>query len=505
MRGLADLRFRLLHRQHVAHRAVEPGAAVGGAGPCALVQPGEHHHVGADQTRFEQAENAEWRRAAALAAHRKAMQPVAQDGRGAPQVAGPEEARLLPQQRKGIGQDVAALTRPEGFAGNRLTGHGKAIEMLRQSVGRALDKRRQHFGDALRLGDRLLPLRVGDVLHGERQATSVLRLGGKAQRMRQLADVRCADAGAEQCEFDEAGEVARLVRRQAEGGKLVAQQGREWFGSETLEQRLEQQVQQRGAAEADQRLAGGIIDGDVPPPEFHLDAPRQLAVRRDEAGRAARRFEAFAQDEGGCHRLFLGRARLDEFNALHGLGHARFLPLQCGMPEMGRLGRTHQLAGEPGAGAGLRADLRHHLPRGVEAGEQLLHRVLRMGGAHRSPACLVHDLVETGQHHRAIGQAGNGLEQRAGGWDGTRRACGNEGPVGAGEVQPLRLAPEDRRAPGLRPHGLFFRQALGIFLARDRQEFEDCLAMARRLNAIELGNLRHLHVLGLERVEQFRQ
>ena len=55
MRGLADLRFGLLHRQHVAHRAVEPGAAIRGAGPGALVETGQHHHVGAHQARLEQA------------------------------------------------------------------------------------------------------------------------------------------------------------------------------------------------------------------------------------------------------------------------------------------------------------------------------------------------------------------------------------------------------------------------------------------------------------------
>ena len=53
---LADLRLGLLHHQHVAHRAVEPGAAIGGARPSALVEARQHHHIGADQPGLEQAE-----------------------------------------------------------------------------------------------------------------------------------------------------------------------------------------------------------------------------------------------------------------------------------------------------------------------------------------------------------------------------------------------------------------------------------------------------------------
>ena len=213
MRGLADLRFGLLHLQHVAHRAVEPGAAVGGAGPCALVEAGQHHHVGADQSRFEQAENAERCGIVPLAAHRKPVQPVAENGCGATEIAVAEEARFLAQQREGVGQHLTALPLPEGLAGNRLAGGSKSIEMFDKGVGRVLGERRQHRRDARRLGDGLLPLRVGDMLHGQRQGAAVLRLDGNTQRMRELADLGRAGAGAQQRELDEARKVTRLARR----------------------------------------------------------------------------------------------------------------------------------------------------------------------------------------------------------------------------------------------------------------------------------------------------
>ena len=137
--------------------------------------------------------------------------------------------------------------------------------------------------------------------------------------------------------------------------------------------------------------------------------------------------------------------------------------------------------------------------------EQLLQRMLRMGGAHRRPARLVHVLVEAGENDGTVGKACDGLQQRAGGGDRARGARRDEGLLRAGEFEALRLAPQDGGAPRLGADRLLGHQALGIFLPRDGEELENGLAVAGGFEAIELREFGQVDVLGLDGIEEFGQ
>ena len=318
MRGLADLGFGLLHAENVAHRAVDPRPAIGRPRPDAFVEACEHRHIRPHQARFEEAQNGERGWIVLAAAHGQPMQPVADDRGRARQVTGAEEAGLLLKKVEGVAQHLAALAQPEGFSRDGLAGCGEPVQMFGECVGRARAERFEHARDAARMGDGLFPLLRRDGAKQEMRGALLLLFRRKAQRMGEPADLRGTRSRSEQRDLDQARMVARLLRRKAEEGEVMAEQGGKRFGREVLQQSFEQQVQERGPGMAHQRLASRIVDRDVPAPELRLHAAGKLAVRRDEAAGAARRFEAFAQHEGGHHRLFLERARLDEFHAVHG-------------------------------------------------------------------------------------------------------------------------------------------------------------------------------------------
>ena len=426
MRGLANLRFRLLHAERVSHGAIDPGAAVSGTGPCALVQSGQHRYVGADEACFEKAQNGERSFVTLLRPHGKAVQPVTDDGGGAGQVAGTEEARLLAQELEGLPQHVTTLAQPESLAGDLFASLSETVQMVAQALRRIVEQRRQDVRNLHAMSDGLFPLLLRYI--ADQQMKRVAIFAGEAKRVRELADFRCTGSGAQQCEFNDARMVPCLFRRQAECCEVVAQEGCQCFGGEILQQAFEQEIEQRGATEADERFASGIIDRHVPALELHLHAARELAVGCDEASGPARGFEALAQNQGSGRGLLGNAPRLDELHALHGLGHAVLLALERRMPEVRCFGGAHQFAHQPVAGAGLRlAEFAHILPLRVEPHQELLQRMLRMGGAKREPARLVHHLVEAGEHHGAIGKARDGFQQFARRGYRSGRACRNEG------------------------------------------------------------------------------
>ena len=75
------------------------------------------------------------------------MQPVADDGGGARQIAVAEKAGFAAQQVEGIPQNLAALAQPESFAGDRLAGVSQPVEMARQRGGQIIEEWGQNGGD----------------------------------------------------------------------------------------------------------------------------------------------------------------------------------------------------------------------------------------------------------------------------------------------------------------------------------------------------------------------
>ena len=61
-----------------------------------------------------------------------------------------------------------------------------------------------------------------------------------------------------------------------------------------------------------QRLAAGVVDLDVPAQQLAAHAARQLAVRRHQSRRAARRLQHLAHDDGDAEGLLALIGRLDE-------------------------------------------------------------------------------------------------------------------------------------------------------------------------------------------------
>ena len=318
MRGLADLGFGLLHAENVAHRTVDPRPAIGRPRPDAFVEAGEHRHIRADQARFEKAQNGERGGIVLAAAHGQPMQPVADDGGRARQVAGAEEAGFLAaggRRRRAAPRRPRPARRPRPRWPRRLR---RADRDVRRGCWAGSRGAVQHAGDAARMGDGLFPLLRGDGAKQKMCGALLLFFRRKAQRMGEPADLRGSRSRSGAARSRSGSHGGAPPRPEAEESEVMAEQGGKRFGREVLQQTFEQQVQERGAGMAHQRLASRIVDRDVPAPELRLHAAGKLAVRRDEAAGAARRFEAFAQHEGGHHRLFLDGTRLDEFHALHG-------------------------------------------------------------------------------------------------------------------------------------------------------------------------------------------
>ena len=172
-----------------------------------------------------------------------------------------------------------------------------------------------------------------------------------------------------------------------------------------------------------ERPAGGIVDVDAPALQLDRDAARQPAVRRDQRGDFACTLHRAAQDRADGERLLALVRRLDDGDAVDGpppffRGKRRRLA-----PALRRARRTHRFGDETPAGpqrSGGLAERLDILAANAEPLQEHLQAVLRMSGAGRLAlaradgvqAFAVEALVETGQHHGAVRQPGDGGEQR---------------------------------------------------------------------------------------------
>ena len=90
------------------------------------------------------------------------------------------------------------------------------------------------------------------------------------------------------------------------------------------------QTQEGGGGGLGQRFAGRIIGGDAVAGEFGRDAPRQVAIRRDQRGAFARCLDAFAQQQGDRRRLLLRIRRRPAATARQRRRPARAVALRPG-------------------------------------------------------------------------------------------------------------------------------------------------------------------------------
>ena len=122
MRGLADAAIRRRQFQFRAHGAIEKGVGLKTRRPDGFVQPRQHQSIGADQARFEQAENLQARmRPRQPAQHALANQRVEKSG-VAFGVEGENRIRRLRQFRKQSRERLAVFAAGKQifFAGDDL-------------------------------------------------------------------------------------------------------------------------------------------------------------------------------------------------------------------------------------------------------------------------------------------------------------------------------------------------------------------------------------------------
>ncbi len=182
-----------------------------------------------------------------------------------------------------------------------------------------------------------------------------------------------------------------------------------------------------------------IVDCQIVGSEPRRDSPGQGAVRRDERGGLARRLDRFAQDQSDGLSLVMSRRRLDQLDAgkrALQAPEARLrvtaMLLQESLPAIRLAGWPQHFADEakPRARGGLwlAAWNRRHLVAGhPELGKKLGHAGLRVLWVFRQarPAFLVHGEIETGEHHGAVRQRSDHLEEPRRRQHGASRTCGD--------------------------------------------------------------------------------
>ena len=204
----------------------------------------------------------------------------------------------------------------------------------------------------------------------------------------------------------------------------MLEQGHQLRRGEIAFDRAEHEVEEGAGQRARHRHAGRIVDGEVVALEPRRHPPRQHPVRRDQRRGLARRLDAGSEDQrdglglvmrgrresGGCRQV---RWRSARARPAASSPAARKL-CQRSVLSAGRSASLTRLSrARARRWARCPARTATSSRRRAELVQQLSHaglRVLRMSGKAR-PACLVERAVEAGQHHRAVRQRGDDLEQ----------------------------------------------------------------------------------------------
>ena len=125
--------------------------------------------------------------------------------------------------------------------------------------------------------------------HGMDMAVRGNRLVRGSQCRCKSSNIRCGHPGCGTRQFQN----IRAARRARSSGmpkpqSIVLEQGDEGFVAGKFRQcRIDKQIQERRPIEADQRLAGGIVDLDCHSQQFVLDPARQFAIGRNQCRRLA--------------------------------------------------------------------------------------------------------------------------------------------------------------------------------------------------------------------------
>ena len=177
---------------------------------------------------------------------------------------------------------------------------------------------------------------------------------------------------------------------------------------------IRQQTKKRARSGSRQRPASGIVDGDVPPPQFCSHAPRQIAIRRHQRAGLPLALQHFAQhqrDDGGFLR---GVGRIDKRQSLQPLLDDLRTAVRERPPRIGRRRRPERFAQHHFARRRrpiAAAPNLHRIPRNPDGLEQLPHSELRMTGIDTVPTGFVQRQIESRQNHRTHRQVRNDVQQ----------------------------------------------------------------------------------------------
>ena len=204
----------------------------------------------------------------------------------------------------------------------------------------------------------------------------------------------------------------------------MLEQGHERRRREIRLGRAKHEIEEGAGDGARYRDTRRVVDGETVALEPRRDAPRQHPVRRDERRGLAWRLDARTEDQRDGFGFVMGGRGDDDAEAGERIGKAcatlrqKPVGLEEPLPELGGLGGAQRLAHkmQPRAGGGVGLASRHiaHVlaSRRRACAEA---RPCRLADARDdrqgSPAVVVEREIEARQHHGAVRQRGDGLEQ----------------------------------------------------------------------------------------------
>ena len=329
------------------------------------------------------------------------------------------------------------------------------------------------------------------------------------------------------------GQAARSSTRTRPAQDRALERGDGVFGAAHVEpqQRMFEQRQQRDRGKTVQRgfggepgkdsgrrfgerVAAGILGGNVPARQRGEHAAPERAVRRHQRGGLAV-VHRFAQRHRDGERLFLGIGRFDHGERLERRLHMRFEFRLGGFlpPHVGHGRRPQRLRQQPLAAA-RRRQARDGIARDADAREQRLHGELRMSGRRRDalalvagnqlPRLLVEIGIEAGQHHGAVRQPRDGRDQFGGRRDRAGRAGGDHRRVGLAR-KPRGFRLDQKIAPRDRLDDAAFAQHLRPLFDGDLQEFQRQLPIFVELVRHQIVEALPRHAARRHVVDQPRQ
>ena len=429
--GKTDPPFGRRQAELAAHGARQPWIGSRAGRPDALVESAENEQLGRLQPRFERPPDMD----AGVGADRPLDRDVRHQRREQVGILTRCDPECLPliagQACEQLRQRLTVGRRPEAVVTLCLAGGGR--EDLAEGAAQGGDRdlagterglqRSKAFGEIAGKGGSKVPLPVGHSPPGARHVGHAF-LGDTCpsfgERRPERSDAAGHPPAAEQGKLEEARRPTALGAAHAEGGQRMLEEGEQLQRVGVRGHCLDQEPREDAGGRPVERLAGRIVDGQLPAVELDRNPAGKRPVGRHQRDRAGAGLERFADGDGDRQRLppahagrRPGRCRRER---------PRRRAAASGPPELrpvvGGLGGAKRFGEDRGArtyGATRRAQPPDVLPHDTQRRDELLEAELRMaegrpirfGIADRRPARLVEALVQAGQYrppHPAIAQ-----------------------------------------------------------------------------------------------------